>query len=93
LYGGDLNEVVSIKKQTELLNYLYNELGKRGEELAVNYLQKKRATICRLIIFIKSRDRYHIQKKVYLQVEVKTCSSTDFGLPARFCKAQKKFSC
>jgi putative endonuclease len=69
----------------------HNELGKRGEELAVNYLQKEGYTILQTnYIYQKAEIDIIAQKESVLAVvEVKTRSSTDFGLPQDFVKPKK----
>ncbi len=69
----------------------HNELGKLGEELAVEYLQKKGYEILETNwIFQKAEIDIIAQKENTLAiVEVKTRSSTDFGLPQDFVKPKK----
>ncbi|QYJ69219.1 YraN family protein [Flavobacterium litorale] len=69
----------------------HNELGKLGEALAVEYLQKKEYTILETNwIFQKAEIDIIAQKDGILAiVEVKTRSSTDFGLPQDFVKPKK----
>ena len=69
----------------------HNELGKLGEELAVEYLQKKGYEILETNwIFQKAEIDIIAQKENTLAiVGVKTRSSTDFGLPQEFVKPKK----
>ena len=69
----------------------HNELGKLGEELAVEYLQKNGYTILETNwIFQKAEVDIIAQKEATLAiVEVKTRSSTAFGLPQDFVKPKK----
>ena len=69
----------------------HNELGKLGEELAVEYLQKEGYTILETNwIFQKAEIDILAQKDNTLAVvEVKTRSSIDFGLPQDFVKPKK----
>ena len=69
----------------------HNELGKLGEELAVEYLQKKGYVILETNwIFQKAEIDILAQKDNTLAVvEVKTRSSVDFGLPQDFVKPKK----
>lgn len=69
----------------------HNELGKFGEELAVEFLQKNGYDILETNwIFQKAEIDIIAQKdKTLAVVEVKTRSSTDFGLPQDFVKPSK----
>ena len=69
----------------------HNELGKLGEELAVEYLQKNGYTILETNwVFQKAEIDILAQKDTTLAVvEVKTRSSIDFGLPQDFVKPKK----
>ncbi|MDW8849713.1 YraN family protein [Flavobacterium sp. MMLR14_040] len=69
----------------------HNELGKKGEELAVEYLRENGYKILdRNWIFQKAEIDIIAQKDNFLAViEVKTRSSTDFGLPQDFVKPKK----
>ncbi len=69
----------------------HNELGKIGEELAVEYLQKEGYTILETNwVFQKAEIDILAQKDTTLAVvEVKTRSSIDFGLPQDFVKPKK----
>lgn len=69
----------------------HNELGKIGEELAVEFLQKKGYTILETNwAFQKAEIDIIAQKEnVLAVVEVKTRSSIDFGLPQDFVKPKK----
>ena len=69
----------------------HNELGKLGEELAVEYLQKQGYTILETNwVFLKAEIDIIAQKENILAVvEVKTRSSLDFGLPQDFVKPKK----
>ena len=66
----------------------HNELGKKGEELAVEYLRENGYKILdRNWVFQKAEIDIIAQKDNFLAViEVKTRSSTDFGLPQDFVK-------
>ena len=69
----------------------HNELGKLGEELAVEYLQKNGYDILETnYVFQKAEIDIIAQKENILAiVEVKTRSSLDFGLPQDFVKPKK----
>jgi putative endonuclease len=69
----------------------HNELGKLGEEFAVEYLLKKGYEILETNwIFQKAEIDIIAQKENILAiVEVKTRSTTDFGLPQDFVKPKK----
>ncbi len=69
----------------------HNELGKLGEELAVNYLQKNGYSILETNwTFQKAEIDIIAQKENVLAiVEVKTRSSIEFGLPQDFVKPKK----
>lgn len=69
----------------------HNELGKKGEELAVAHLLKKGYTILdRNWRYQKAEVDIIAQKEEILAVvEVKTRSSTDFGNPQDFVKPKK----
>ena len=69
----------------------HNELGKLGEELAVEFLRKDGYTILETNwTFQKAEIDIIAQKENILAiVEVKTRSSLDFGLPQDFVKPKK----
>ncbi|HEY6144566.1 MAG TPA: YraN family protein [Flavobacterium sp.] len=69
----------------------HNELGKLGEELAVEYLQKEGYEILETTwTFQKAEIDIIAQKENTLAVvEVKTRSSLEFGLPQDFVKPKK----
>ncbi|MFN3752910.1 YraN family protein [Flavobacterium sp.] len=69
----------------------HNELGKFGEELAVDFLQQKGYSILETNwTFQKAEIDIIAQKENTLAiVEVKTRSTTDFGLPQDFVKPKK----
>ncbi|OXA89452.1 YraN family protein [Flavobacterium hercynium] len=69
----------------------HNELGKKGEELAVAYLLEEGYTILeRNWTYRKAEIDIIAQKEAVLAViEVKTRSSIDFGLPQDFVKPKK----
>lgn len=69
----------------------HNELGKLGEELAVEFLQKKGYEILETNwVFQKAEIDIIAQKDATLvAVEVKTRSSIDYGLPQDFVKPKK----
>lgn len=69
----------------------HNELGKLGEQMAVEYLQKNGYTILQTNwIFQKAEIDIIAQKgDVLAIVEVKTRSSIEFGLPQEFVKPKK----
>lgn len=69
----------------------HNELGKKGEDLATEFLQKNGYEILnRNWTFQKAEIDIIAQKDQILAViEVKTRSSTDFGLPQDFVKPKK----
>ncbi len=69
----------------------HNELGKLGEELAVDFLQQNGYAILETNwVFQKAEIDIIAQKENVLAiVEVKTRSSIDFGLPQDFVKPKK----
>ncbi|MBK8600119.1 MAG: YraN family protein [Flavobacterium sp.] len=69
----------------------HNELGKQGEELAVDFLQKNGYEILETNwTFQKAEIDVIAQKEEVLAiVEVKTRSNIDFGLPQDFVKPKK----
>lgn len=69
----------------------HNELGKKGEELAVAYLEQNGYEILdRNWTYQKAEIDIIAQKETILAViEVKTRSSLDFGLPQDFVKPKK----
>lgn len=69
----------------------HNDLGNQGEELAVDFLQKKGYEILETNwTFQKAEIDIIAQKGTILAVvEVKTRSSIDFGLPQDFVKSKK----
>ena len=69
----------------------HNELGKLGEELAVEFLQKNGYDILETNwTFQKAEIDIIAQKETVIAVvEVKTRSSIDFGLPQDFVKPKK----
>jgi putative endonuclease len=69
----------------------HNELGKLGEEMAVEFLKKDGYTILQTnYTFQKAEIDILAQKENTLAVvEVKTRSSLDFGLPQDFVKPKK----
>ena len=69
----------------------HNELGKHGEELAVDYLQKNGYEILETNwVFQKAEIDILAKKENTLAVvEVKTRSTIDFGLPQDFVKPKK----
>ena len=69
----------------------HNELGKLGEELAVDFLKKEGYTILATNwIFQKAEIDILAQKEDILAVvELKTRSSIEFGLPQDFVKPKK----
>lgn len=69
----------------------HNDLGKQGEELAVDFLQKNGYEILETNwIFQKAEIDIIAQKGTILAVvEVKTRSSIEFGLPQEFVKPKK----
>lgn len=69
----------------------HNDLGKLGEELAVEYLQKDNYFILQTNwVFQKAEIDILAQKgDILAVVEVKTRSSLDFGLPQDFVKPKK----
>jgi putative endonuclease len=69
----------------------HNDLGKRGEALAAEYLQEKGYEILATNwVFQKAEIDILAQKENTLAVvEVKTRSSIDFGLPQDFVKQKK----
>ena len=69
----------------------HNELGKKGEKLAVAFLEKNGYKILNVNwVFQKAEIDIIAQKENILAiVEVKTRSSVDFGLPQDFVKPKK----
>ena len=69
----------------------HNELGKLGEELAVEFLQKEGYEILEKNWVFQKAEVDIIAKKenILAIVEVKTRSSLDFGLPQDFVKPKK----
>lgn len=69
----------------------HNELGKLGEEKAVEYLQKNGYAVLQTnFVFQKAEIDIIAQKENILAVvEVKTRSSIEFGLPQDFVKPKK----
>ena len=69
----------------------HNELGKLGEELAVDFLEKNGYEILENNwTFQKAEvDIIALKAEVLAVVEVKTRSSLDFGLPQEFVKPKK----
>jgi putative endonuclease len=69
----------------------HNELGKKGEELAIDFLRKKGYTIRdKNYRYLKAEVDVIAQKEdVLVAVEVKTRSSRDFGLPQDFVTQKK----
>lgn len=69
----------------------HNELGKLGEELAVEFLQKNGYAILETNWTFQKAEIDIIAKKdnILAIVEVKTRSSIDFGLPQDFVKPKK----
>ena len=69
----------------------HNELGKNGEELAIDFLRKKGYTIRdKNYRYLKAEVDVIAQKEdVLVAVEVKTRSSRDFGLPQDFVTQKK----
>ena len=69
----------------------HNELGKLGEELAVNHLQKNGYAILETNWVFQKAEIDIIAKKenTLVVVEVKTRSTIDFGLPQDFVKHAK----
>lgn len=69
----------------------HNDLGKLGEEMAVEFLQKNNYTILQTNwVFQKAEIDIIAQKEnVLAVVEVKTRSSVEFGLPQEFVKPKK----
>lgn len=69
----------------------HNELGKLGEELAVEHLQKEDYEILETNWVFQKAEIDIIAKKgeIIAVIEVKTRSSIDFGLPQDFVKPKK----
>ncbi len=69
----------------------HNDLGKKGEELAIAFLKKKGYTIRdKNYRYLKAEVDVIAQKEdVLVAVEVKTRSSRDFGLPQDFVTQKK----
>lgn len=69
----------------------HNELGKLGEELAVEHLQKEGYEILETNWVFQKAEIDIIAKKgeIIAVIEVKTRSSIDFGLPQDFVKPKK----
>ncbi len=69
----------------------HNELGKLGEELAVDYLKKEGYEILETNWVFQKAEIDIIAKKgeIIAVIEVKTRSSIEFGLPQDFVKPKK----
>lgn len=69
----------------------HNELGKLGEELAVEFLQQEGYSILETNWFFDKAEIDIIAQKdnLLIVIEVKTRSSNDFGLPQDFVKPKK----
>lgn len=69
----------------------HNELGKKGEEIAADFLQKAGYEILeRNWVFQKAElDIVAKKENILAIVEVKTRTSADFGLPQDFVKGKK----
>ena len=69
----------------------HNELGKLGEEMAVEFLKKEGYTILEANWTFQKAEIDIIAKKgdILAIIEVKTRSSLDFGLPQDFVKPKK----
>ena len=69
----------------------HNELGKLGEEMAVEYLQKNGYDILETNWIFQKAEIDILAKKenILAVVEVKTRSTVDFGLPQDFVKPKK----
>jgi putative endonuclease len=69
----------------------HNELGKLGEEMAVEFLQKEGYKIVETNWTFQKAEIDIIAKKenILAIIEVKTRSSLDFGLPQDFVKTKK----
>lgn len=69
----------------------HNELGKLGEELAIEFLQKEGYEILETNWVFQKAELDIIAKKddFLVAVEVKTRSSIEFGLPQEFVKPKK----
>jgi putative endonuclease len=69
----------------------HNDLGKLGEEMAVDFLQKNGYAIVQTNWFFQKAEIDIIAQKgnILAAVEVKTRSTTDFGLPQDFVKPKK----
>ena len=72
----------------------HNDLGKLGEELAVDFLEKNGYEILETNWVLTKPKSILLLKKdnILAVVEVKTRSSIDFGLPQDFVKP-KRFNC
>ena len=71
----------------------HNDLGKLGEELAVEFLEKNGYSILETNWTFQKAEVDIIAKKdgILAVVEVKTRSSIDFGLPQDFVKPNKQY--
>lgn len=82
-----------LHRTSDIINQMaeHNELGKLGEELAVDFLQKNGYEILETNwVFQKAEIDIIAQKdNMLVAVEVKTRSSIDFGLPQDFVKPKK----
>ena len=69
----------------------HNDLGKKGEDLSVEYLQKNGYDILETNYVFQKAEIDIIAKKnnILAVIEVKTRSSLDFGLPQDFVKPKK----
>ena len=82
-----------LHRTSNIINQMaeHNELGKLGEELAVDFFQKNGYEILETNwVFQKAEIDIIAQKdNILVAVEVKTRSSIDFGLPQDFVKPKK----
>jgi putative endonuclease len=83
--------IAEVYKPNTILMAEHNELGKLGEELAIEYLKKEGYAILETNWTFQKAEIDILAKKenILAVVEVKTRSSLEFGLPQDFVKPKK----
>jgi putative endonuclease len=69
----------------------HNELGKLGEELAVEFYKKRRLHHFSYKLDFQKPKYYCSKETILAVIEVKTRSSLEFGLPQDFVKKKYNF--
>ncbi len=89
IFTNTKSKIVNLQSKIKMAEH--NELGKLGEELAVEFLQKNGYEILETNWTFQKAEIDIIAKKenTLAVVEVKTRSSLDFGLPQDFVKPKK----